>query len=239
MIFEGTAARIALRVKSPPVLVILALNLIPVACVVLFGWHAGVLLLLYWTENVVIGAFNVLKMGVSGIAWGLAGTLACLFLIPFFIFHYGLFSFVHGTFVTIMGFGPGEVRSISLTGLYELVMRLAREEPGFQRSLMAIVAAQGVSFIFDWLLPGGPRKFNPMTQMFTPYPRVVVLHFTIMVAAIPVLLLSSPVWMVAALAIIKTVFEVRGFDSIIDEAALRQADNSMKELDRRLRRSGS
>ncbi len=241
MIFEGAAARIALRAKSPPGFTILALNLVPAACVLLFGWNAGVLLLLYWAENVIIGGFNAVKMGLSGVAWGLAGLLMAAVMIPFFIFHYGLFSFVHGMFVVLIGMGPRILPDMDASpfGLYELVMRLAREEPGFGRSLLAILAAQAVAFLFDWLIPGGPRKFNPMVQMLAPYPRIIVLHLTIMAAAIPVLLLASPAWAVLALALLKTVFEMRGIDSLIDEDARQQADGSVAELERLLKRKGS
>jgi hypothetical protein len=40
----------------------LAVNLIPVIGVAFWDWNAGVLLLLYWFENVAIGVFNALRM---------------------------------------------------------------------------------------------------------------------------------------------------------------------------------
>jgi hypothetical protein len=234
------AARIAARVRHPPALVILALNLVPAACVVLFGWSAGVLLLLYWTENVIIGGFNVAKMGLSGTAWGGAGMVMAAVTIPFFIFHYGLFCFVHGIFVLALGFGPEALGGDTLSpmGLYEFVTRMAREEPGFGRALAAILAAQSVSFIFDWLIPGGPRRFNPMVQMFAPYPRIIVLHLAIMAGAIPVLVLGSPVWAVVVLCLMKTFFDLHGDPVfLIDDKARRRADTSIKAMERLWRRS--
>lgn len=233
------AERIAAQARRPPVWVILALNLVPAACVALFGWSAGVLVLLYWTENVIIGGFNVAKMGLTGPAWGAAGVVMALVAIPFFIIHYGLFCFVHGVFVLVLGFGPGVLSAdaISPTGLYDFVARMAREEPGFGRALLAILAAQSVSFIYDWLLPGGPKRFNPMVQMFAPYPRIIVLHLAIMAGAVPVLLLGSPVWAVVALSLMKTAFELRGEDSLIDDRARRRADASIKAMERLWRRS--
>jgi hypothetical protein len=37
-------------------------NLVPLAGVVWFGWSVRTVLIVYWLENGVVGAFNVLKM---------------------------------------------------------------------------------------------------------------------------------------------------------------------------------
>lgn len=186
-------------------------NAIPIVCVILFGWPAGVLLLLYWCENVIIGAVNGLKMVVSGAAMGPPGWIANVFLLPFYVFHYGLFCFVHGVFVLVIGsIGAGKVPDVdpSLTGLFRVVEHLTRHEPGFFWSLAAIAGLQLLSFVTDWLAKGKYRDTNPMTQMFEPYGRVIVLHLTIMVGMIPVLILGGPVWALVGLAIMKTLFEL-------------------------------
>lgn len=83
------------------------MNLIPLFGVLFFGWSLFSIVLLYWFENGVIGFFNVLKIGwarkpVSGesrftINGRPANSFGKAFLIPFFIFHYGLFWTVHGS----------------------------------------------------------------------------------------------------------------------------------------------
>jgi hypothetical protein len=47
---------------SPPAVILIAVNLIPVFGVVFGGWSLLEVVALYWLENVIIGAINVLKM---------------------------------------------------------------------------------------------------------------------------------------------------------------------------------
>ena len=93
-------------------LVLILANLIPLAGVVLFQWDVLAILLLYWAESVIIGVLNVLRIvacKTDNILHGVLPQLAGqpipeelsknipsvtgfalkLFLIPFFIVHYG------------------------------------------------------------------------------------------------------------------------------------------------------
>ena len=56
--------RLAFRL-SPSALVLVAANLVPLAGVLFFGWSVFSTLLLFWVENVIVGAFNVLRMLVA------------------------------------------------------------------------------------------------------------------------------------------------------------------------------
>ena len=186
-------------------------NAVPIVCVILFGWPAGVLLLLYWCENVAIGAVNVLKIAGSSLGFGRAGIAVGAFIIPFFTFHYGLFCFVHGVFVMLVGaMGARQVPDFDASpmGLYRVVEGLTRTEPGFLWSLAAIAGWQLLSFVTDWLAKGRFRDTNPMVQMFEPYPRIIVLHLTLFAGTIPVVLLGNPLWAIVALAMIKTLFDL-------------------------------
>lgn len=194
---------------------VIAANAVPIACVILFGWPAGVLLLLYWCENVAIGAVNILKIAGSSLGFGRAGVAVGAFVIPFFTFHYGLFCFVHGAFVVVMGSWKNGLGGASLAtldpspaGLYRLVETLARTEPGFGWSLLAIAGWQLLSFFTDWLAKGRFRDTNPVIQMVEPYGRIIVLHLTLFAGAVPVILLGNPLWAIVALAVLKTLFDL-------------------------------
>ena len=112
--------------KAIPVWTAAALNLIPLAGVVFWGWDAFTLIFLYWLENVVIGARTLASMGASALLGGMLNKLGALFFGAFFTFHYGLFCFVHGTFVVQFagprrgqradpgGAGGGSVRASNL-----------------------------------------------------------------------------------------------------------------------------
>jgi hypothetical protein len=217
---------------------IVAANAVPIVCVILFGWPAGVLLILYWCENVIIGGFNGLKMAVSGAALGPPGWIASGFMLPFYVVHYGLFCFVHGVFVMVLSsfslkglanFDP------SLTGLFRTVEGLARHEQGFVWSLAAIVGWQALSFVTDFLAKGKFRQTNPMTQMFEPYGRIVVLHLAIMIGAIPVIFLGGPVWALVGLAVMKTLMELGRLGQFKpSEESLAQSQEAFEDLRQKL-----
>ena len=89
---------------TPAVLVLIAMNLIPLVGVFWFGWDAATIVFLYWIENVVIGILNVIKMltarGTSVRQGGKSSIGSALFLSGFFAFHYGFFCFGHYLFLT-------------------------------------------------------------------------------------------------------------------------------------------
>src|SRR5687768_3492797 len=110
---EAVVSRLA--AKSDPVpaggtpvsgWVLVAANLVPLIGVLFFGWPLLALLTLFWLENVVIGVLNVARMLLAdprdAALWG-----AKALLVPFFCFHYGMFTAVHGVFVFSI-FGGGK-----------------------------------------------------------------------------------------------------------------------------------
>ena len=225
------AAVAGLRRLSP--LAVVVANLFPIACVVMFGWDAGILLLLYWAENLVIGAFAIIKLATNCLARGRLGMVLGAIMVPFFIFHYGLFCFVHGVFVVVIGGIGGEGRLVgapSAFALFDLVSGLVKSEPGFGWSLAAIAGFHGYSLIFDWLLPGRFRAVEPTAQMAEPYGRIVVLHLTLLFGAIPVALMGSPVWALVTLAAIKTLLDL-GFVALPLKEGQTQLDGAKASLE--------
>lgn len=191
----------------------LASNAIPVAGVLYFGWHALPLLVFYWIENVVIGAVNVLKILATGMTKPMPMPVAALFFVVFFVVHYGLFCFVHGTFVlaifTMNDLVQGGVEPTS--GAFDLVPRMTQilqlDRDLFWSACAMIVIRLG-EFAVLWLPSGQWRAMEPSTQMIEPYGRVVVLHATIVLGAIPVISLGQPVLAVLILAVMKTGLEL-------------------------------
>jgi hypothetical protein len=108
---------------------LIAANSLPLFGVLFFGWDTFTIIFLYWAENVIIGAINVLKMlacspdadllirgevdpndklNVARMQTSRRDSINLLrwgnqaskfFFIPFFIVHYGLFCFVHGAII--------------------------------------------------------------------------------------------------------------------------------------------
>jgi Family of unknown function (DUF6498) len=199
--------------SRPDAIWILLSNAIPVAGVVLWGWPAFSLLLFYWIETVVIGAFNLLKLAISGFTKPKAVAAFTVFLLPFFVFHYGLFCFVHGTFVMAMFSVAGEFQdaggmSSGMPDLISTVWRMIETDADLRLSVASFVAVQAGFFTLVWLGGGAWRKINPLAQMMEPYGRILVMHFTIFVATIPVLLMGQGVVAVLALAVMKCALEL-------------------------------
>ena len=185
----------------PPVLIVLVLNLVPAACVLWLGWSALVLLLLYWAENVVIGAVNVLKMAVAGFNEGVGGVTAALFLIPFFVVHYGLFCLGHGFFVVTIG-GGGFLGGDPFAAALEVW----KDRNDYLWALAGLAAIQ-LAGLVDWFSTGAWRQATLKAQMAEPYGRIIVLHLTIIFGAVLVALAGEPAAGIALLAVLKTIYE--------------------------------
>lgn len=190
---------------------VLAVNLIPVIGVLFWGWSAGLLMLAYWLENVVIGVFNGARMIASAAASGAAGLASLIVLLPFYTVHYGMFCAVHGVFVFAM-FGQGLETISGVPDPFNIpafAASLFAAEPTLWASLATMVGWQIVLFVI-YLYRREYRDTDPMSQMMAPYGRVVVLHMTIIFGGFVVLALGQPVFAVALLALLKTSLELGG-----------------------------
>jgi hypothetical protein len=210
---SGLGPSIQRALNRPEAIWIVLSNAIPVAGVVFWGWPAFSLLLFYWIETVVIGGFNLLKLAISGFTKPRPLPALTVFLVPFFCFHYGLFCFVHGTFVIAMfsvagAFQDASGGSSGMPGLVATVWRVIETDADMRMSVLSFVGVQAGFFAIVWLGGGQWRKVNPLAQMMEPYGRILVMHFTIFAATIPVLLLGQGVFAVLALAVMKGCLEL-------------------------------
>jgi hypothetical protein len=173
-------------------------NLVPVAGVLLFGWNVADLMVLFWAENVVIGVYALLKMAVIS-RWGV------FFMWPLFLGHYGAFMAIHFMFVYylfVRGFlttGPEPAAATALEGLFVPLWP----------AILALFVSHGVSFFYNFL---GRREYVGRTmrqQTAEPYQRMVLLHFTLIFGAIPVLVMGQPLLALLVLVVLKIVMDLR------------------------------
>lgn len=196
----------ALKVPSYfPVAAAVALNIIPIIGVLFWGWSAFTLIFLYWLENVVIGVRTLASMAANAIFGGTLNKAGALVFGIFFTLHYGLFCFVHGTFVVVL-FGAGQ-NADSMFDLFKVAQDLFAREPNLLIGFASIVAWQVVQLVL-FIARGEAKTTNPMALMAAPYPRIIVLHITIIGGGFLVMLLNQPVAGVLALALVKTAFDV-------------------------------
>lgn len=177
---------------KPSVLLLIIVNLVPLAGVILFGWDVGFLMLVYWLETIIIGLFNVPKLLTS--AGGREGQpfwliiLGNLFLVAFFCVHYGMFNFGHFMF---------------LQSFFDL--------PPVNRDVMIVVAglalSHGVSLIINWFGKGEFRTTVVNNQMFKPYIRIVVMHVTIIFGGM-FAAMGGGVFTLAFLIVLKTISDI-------------------------------
>ena len=205
-----------------PILLVLV-NAVPLVGVLLFDWRLFDLMLLYWLENGVIGAFTLAKILTSraaaqaepspGVPSGMMGKA---FVAAFFAVHYGMFWGVHGVFVFALfrgSFGGGLVGAFGGPSL-------PFGGPGFgppglvdaggavagtvALALVSLVVSHGVSFFTNYLGRGEDRMLTPTELMRQPYARVMVLHMSIIGGGIVVMMLGTPVAALLLLVALKT-----------------------------------
>jgi hypothetical protein len=170
--------------------ILLAANLVPVAGVLLWDWSVFALIVLFWMENVIVGVFFALRM-LCADPRDPALWAAKLFMVPFFCFHYGMFTAIHGVFVfTLFG---GKAYPVQDLRVLEPAARAAAEL-GLWLPLAALLASHGFSFLWNYLYRGELRHAQLSRLMAKPYGRVVVLHVAIILGGIAAMASSSPAW---------------------------------------------
>ncbi len=110
-----------------PLVALVTANIVPLWGVLFLNWDAFYIVILYWSENLVIGSYNIVKLMLaqplsqceqknlieekakkpSLWATGVLFHISKLLYIPFFAFHFGAFTAGHG-FAVMMMFGKGD-----------------------------------------------------------------------------------------------------------------------------------
>lgn len=173
---------------------LLAANLVPLVGVLALGWRLPDILLLFWTESAIIGGFTILKM-LSKRAW------SALFYVPFFCVHYGLFMSVHLLFLVslFLDDGPFATPGADVGATLRAVAWGA----------LALTASHGASFVLHWLRGHEREKLDMKDVMGLPYPRIVVMHLTIIFGAMLAVTLGSPVYALVLLLALKTAVDLQ------------------------------
>ena len=180
--------------------VLILANLVPLGGVLFLDWRVFDVLLLYWAENVVIGAINVLRIGVSGgrEKW---------FVMPFFAVHYGIFCFGH--LMAIMGIFDPSGGSETISHLFFGMTPGEALKSPLWIGIAAIAVSHLFSFFGNFIGAGEYRRTSAKELMSRPYGRIVVLHVTVLFGAGLIQWLGSPVSMLLLLIAAKTVLDLK------------------------------
>lgn len=164
---SGSATALALGLS-------LVWNALAIVGVLLLGWPAGNVFLLFWAENAILGLCTLVKVAtargavpggvrVTGILASGSPTLTSLF----FGFHYGLFCLVHLVFTVIVAIAIGIEPTFLLLGV----------------PVVLLAVRYAVETLTTWFGAGGQRSSVSAAQaMIQPYPRIAVLHVSVLLA---------------------------------------------------------
>jgi hypothetical protein len=150
-------------------------NLVPAFGVVFLGWDALGLVLLYWMENIVTGFFTVWKMSLSRVGRGHERTRR--FFIVFFMVHYGGFCAGH-LVLACAALGHAAFGE----GVFSVLPQYLTF--GMFASLGMLLFEHGRSFYVGYVRPRKHLSTDVGSLMFTPYPRIVILHLVVIVGGI-------------------------------------------------------
>lgn len=222
---------------NTPLIVLIAVNFLPIVGVLFWGWNVFEIVSLYWFENIVIGAINILKMLTScgdgsDVPTGNKKSFlredadmpeylrnpsgakvlnhgVKLFLVPFFTVHYGMFCFVHGVFVFALlgGKGGRMMDGGPFTGMIRMISQIL--DSGGKWFVAAIIASHLFSFFYNYLGKGEYRNTSAPALMVAPYGRIVVLHIAILLGAFAITALDGPVFLLILLIIGKIVLDAK------------------------------
>lgn len=226
---------------QPLVLIGLAVDLFPIYGVIAFGWNAVPLVMLYWMENIIAGVLTIPRIFVSGASFGLLGIALGLFLSIFFVFHYGLFCAVHGTFLMVfVSMSDGSIANqppimMDVWAMFQFGLTSA---PHVDYFVYAIIAFQVLVLVWEFGIKGEWKDSNPMAEMFAPYGRIIVLHLAIFGGAFALFALGQPMIGVLALILFRAVYGVitnsgafKGQGEFDDALAkLKNRENFLKQL---------
>ena len=143
-------------------IILIAANLLPLWAVLTGAAGVGDVFVIYWFENVVVWFTTTIKIVTA--RGGTADLTGNVLTAAFFAFHFGMFTLVHGVFSFILAGQTG-----GLTGDPRTWLLL----------IAAILASHVVSLGLNWFGQGERNVVTARRAMAMPYPRMIVLHLSV------------------------------------------------------------
>ena len=203
--------------RSFSILALIGANLIPLIGVLFYQWDATLVLALFWVENLIIGAFNLVKMLILTIR---NKQLNGLFLSAFFVLHFGLFCSAHGLLLWgLLGLGevdPSYYFEPVPNGLLKLFAEGAAVLLGFiaihgliiMLGIGALFLSHLVSFIENFILRGEIFKLNVSQLMGQPYGHVLAMHAGLILGAIAIDKFGSTIALLTVMVAFKFAIDI-------------------------------
>lgn len=161
------------------------------------NWNISTILFLYWTESGVIGFYNIFKILKASkpsesdlvISGSIKRKVGKLFIVIFFIIHFGGFMLGHYTFL-VKFFNPYLNVNYLLFPIFGLFL------------------SHGVSFVYNFLGNKEYLYMTPNQQMAEPYKRVMIMHITILFGGFLVQKYGLPIYTLLLMIFLKLVVDL-------------------------------
>jgi hypothetical protein len=213
--------------KSPEAYGILLLNLLILGMVIFLKPNRYIVIAAYFFETFVIGVFNVIKMIIislfnpsarekpvdvqdKSLMKGFKSPVQMnLFLIVFFILHFGVFYFVQLGLMT----GVASDMDHDFPGRDSfLPSPLAFFTASFAGNgiytMYAIILMQLFSLVYSFLIKGEYRTTNCMVQAIQPYGRILLQQVVVLIGGFIIILVHNAAVFSCILIIIKTFVDI-------------------------------
>jgi len=168
--------------------VLIGVNLIPLIGVWIWHWDAREMFLVYCLESVIAGIYTIMQMLVVSFykkqdVWNedTNTKMPGLFFIFFFIVHFGLFLFVQmSIFLSLMNFPGLSDFGSAFTFLLHFPRYLSNDA---LLVLISFLFSYGITVTQNFFLNGFYKTASLGILMFTPYPRIFVQQFVVILGS--------------------------------------------------------
>ena len=175
------------KIVHPSVFALILANLVPLYGILFWGWDIFTLLFLYWLESAVIAFYSLFRIIY-------VFSIVSIIVVPFFIFHFGLFMVSH-LFILNSFFNNGT--ELTLKMIIDMTMRVLP-------AAVALFVSHGVSF-FKNFIKGGEYLSAGGLRTLMPYNRIIVMHLSILFGGALSALFDNPTWMLVVLVFLKII----------------------------------
>ena len=191
---------------------LIAANLLPVAGVWEWGWSPKEVFLVYCLETILIGIFNLFKLGlVTAIrkedTWyngGGSSQQSGFLFIFFFLFHYGFFVAIQmGIFFSVSGIGAGH--DIGFFNFFFQLPELMSRNSWYL--LGTFIFCYLYKTIIDFVVSGEYKTISMSRLMFQPYGRIFIQQFTVILGSAFLSFGAGKIF-ILIFALIKIYFEI-------------------------------
>lgn len=210
-----------MRLNPSQISLILA-NMVPLVGI-FFGWSLFSVLFFYWFESLVIGFFNIFKMLIAQafpaenynqsrplpsflkILLRVLSLPFKLFMVSFFIAHYGMFMAGHLFIIITISPLPWGLQGNTILN-FSLLRDLIS---GSLFPLLSLFISHGISFFHNFIGKQEYKKMSTQQLMMLPYKRAILMHITLLFGGFLLILTGMPIYLILLFIILKTVVDLK------------------------------